>query len=328
MPTKNCGTARCRAVGWMALMLASCSTLSTPPVDIKTLEQSGVASRHTLDGVPFIAQEDHYCGPASLAMVVQYQGKNLSQPEAASMVYTPGREGTFQHDMVAALRRSGFLPLPLNNLEDILISVHSGYPPLVFQNLGLSWIPFWHYAVVIGYDFSKKGLYLHSGQKKSTFTPFSTFNATWTRAGSWGYVAAPPDLWPPFANTTHWLAEAAQLERIGQPGIAATAYRTLLAQEPQNADAWFGLGNALMALNDPAGAKHAYRTAVQHAPDHWPAYNNLAYALEGLGRNQESCRLLENTLQRAVSRKSEKGKAANAYQNQLIGTHRELCPSP
>lgn len=323
--TKNNGGMPWRLwmAGWTALLLASCSTLSSPPVDIKALEQSGIASRHILDTVPFIAQEDLYCGPASLAMVVQYQGKNLSQPEAASMVYTPGRDGTFQHDMVAAMRRSGFLALPLDNLEDILASVHSGYPVLVFQNLGLSWIPFWHYAVVVGYDLSQNGLYLHSGQKKSTFTPFSTFHATWTRAGSWGYVAAPPDRWPAFADPARWLKEAAQLEHIGQQATAVTAYRTLLAQYPQNADAWFGLGNARMALNEHRKAEHAYRTALQHAPDHWPAHNNLAYALDELGRNKESCRLLENILQRAASRTD---KAADAYRQQLAGTHRELCP--
>ena len=315
----------CLFIGWMVLGLTSCSTLSSPPLDLKKLEEKGMASRHILDTVPFISQEDHYCGPASLAMVVQYHGQNLSQREAAAMVYTPGREGTFQHDMLAAMRRNGYLALPVNTLEDILIGVQSDYPTLVFQNLGFSWIPFWHYAVVIGYDLTESGLYLHSGQTKSKFTPFSTFQATWTRADSWGYIAAPADRWPPFADTSHWLAEAAQQERIGRQATAVTAYRTLLAQNPQNADAWFGLGNAQMKLNDLAGAEYAYRTALQHAPEHWPAHNNLAYALEGLGKNRESCRLLENALKKSTSIESP---TANVYQHQLTDTHRELCPNP
>ena len=39
----------------------------------------------------------------------------------------------------------------------------SGHPVIVFENLGLTWYPFWHYALVYGYDLKEAELIMHSG---------------------------------------------------------------------------------------------------------------------------------------------------------------------
>ena len=48
-------------------------------------------------------------------------------------------------------------------LADLLQEVAAGHPVIVLQNLGLEWIPVWHYSVVIGYDLSRGQLVLRSG---------------------------------------------------------------------------------------------------------------------------------------------------------------------
>ena len=57
--------------------------------------------------------------------------------------------------MVAAARsriRGAFLK---GGIHSVLPEIAAGNPVLVLQNAGWSWLPVWHYAVVIGYDLPK-----------------------------------------------------------------------------------------------------------------------------------------------------------------------------
>ena len=70
----------------------------------------------------------------------------------AAAVYTPGREGTLASDMIAAARRNGRVAVPVTSLPALLAELAAGNPVIVFQNLGLGFVPRWHYAVAFGYD--------------------------------------------------------------------------------------------------------------------------------------------------------------------------------
>ena len=64
-------------------------------------------------------------------------------------------------------------------LTKILSELRAGHPVLVFQTLGLSWIPRFHYAVAIGYDLSARTLLLHTGRSERRPVSLRLFERTW-----------------------------------------------------------------------------------------------------------------------------------------------------
>jgi hypothetical protein len=54
--------------------------------------------------------------------------------------------------MIGAARRHGRLAYLITGPDSMFEEVAAGHPVIVLQNLGLSWYPVWHYAVVVGYD--------------------------------------------------------------------------------------------------------------------------------------------------------------------------------
>lgn len=59
---------------------------------------------------PFFPQDAYQCGPASLAMVLNSQGVEVSPQHLQALVYLPQRKGSLQAEMLAAsgpLRAAG-----------------------------------------------------------------------------------------------------------------------------------------------------------------------------------------------------------------------------
>lgn len=241
-----------------------------------------MATRAMVADVPLIKQADFYCGPASLAMTMQWAGRDISQTDIASRSFTPGAAGTFQADMLGAIRRQGMMGVELSSLEDLLAEVAAGHPVIVFQNLGLNWAPRWHYGVVVGYDLAKDAVVLNSGQYDRMVMPLRLFRRTWARGGDWAVVVLPADRLPAMADQWAIAEAAAGLERAGQAATAATAYRSGQARWPGNWIWPYGLGNALYAQGDLTGARTALRRAVALAPDAPEPRNNLAHVEEEL----------------------------------------------
>ena len=162
----------------LVFLLAGCSTVSwrLPLAGTEALpRQAEVAD------VPFFQQERDYCGPASLAMVLAWSGIAVRPDDLVPQVYTPGREGTLRTDMLTAARRHGQLAVPVTTLSDLLAELAAGHPVLVFQNLGLHWIPRWHFAVAVGYDLDAGAIVLRSGTRARHTTSLRTFELTWAR---------------------------------------------------------------------------------------------------------------------------------------------------
>lgn len=226
--------------------------------------------------VPFFPQEADQCGPASLAMVAQFAGAQVTPEELRSQVYLPERQGSLQIEMLVAARRQGLVALTLEpQLLAVLRQVAAGQPVVVLQNLSLPWAPLWHYAVVIGYDLPAQTLVLHSGLNERMEMPLSTFERTWARGRHWAMLALPPTTLPAQARALDWLQAAAALERV-QPAAALRAYDTAVKTWPSHAGAWLGLGNARHAQGRLAEAGEALETATRLAPDFADAWNNLA----------------------------------------------------
>ena len=70
-----------------------------------------------LGQVPFFAQEDYLCGPAALAMVLDYSGLAVRPEDLVAQVYAPTRQGSLPPAMLGAARRHGRLAYPLDTLD-------------------------------------------------------------------------------------------------------------------------------------------------------------------------------------------------------------------
>ncbi len=252
---------------------------------MRLLEDHGaLPQRIELVDVPFFPQEQYYCGPAALAMVLAWSGLDVTQEDLAPQVYTPGRQGTLRSDVVAAARRNGRLAVPVDTLADLLAELDAGHPVLVFQNLALDWYPQWHFAVAVGYDLAAGDLILRSGTEHRRVTNLSTFEHTWARGDYWALVVLPVDILPATASELQVLQAASGLEQTARPADAMVAYQAVLERWPGSLGAAMGLGNTRYALGDRGGAREAFAQAVERHPDAAPAWNNLAVVLAELGR--------------------------------------------
>ena len=55
-------------------------------------------------------------------------------------------------------------------------------------------------------------------------------------------------------------------DRMGHPDLAAAVYHSIVLEDPRNADAWLGLGTALLQRDEVADGLEALRRAEQLAP--------------------------------------------------------------
>lgn len=273
---------------WAWLMLVGCS--ATPHTNRLLQDRpDNLPTSHELTAVPFHAQELYQCGPAALATVLQYSGVDVTPDELVPRIYVPGRQGSFQVEVLAATRHHQRLAYTLEpSLQALLASVSAGQPVLVFQNQGISWHPQWHYAVVVGYDLDKRRIILRSGLDERYVMAMKLFERTWKRGDYWGMVALKPGELPTDGRVQQYFLSAAAFEHNAPPDLADLAWRTGVERWPQQIELLMGYGNFLYNQGDLSRAADHYRSAVEQQPDYAPAYNNLAHILMATGRVQEA----------------------------------------
>ena len=180
-------------------------------------------------------------------------------------------------------------------LEAVLREVQAGRPVVVLQNLGLSWAPAWHYAVLVGYDIGAGEVVLRSGTTRRAAMAMRTFEHTWKRAGAWAFVALPPGQWPATAQEDAVVEASVGFERSAPPQQALQVYRSALERWPDNLSLRMGLGNTLHALGDKGAAADVFEQAArQHSSA--PAWINLAGTLVELGRAADAQRAAREAL--------------------------------
>lgn len=257
---------------------------------------STLPARAAVDGVPFVAQSDYQCGPAALAMALGAAGREVELQRLVDAVYLPARKGSLQAEMLAQPRRESMLPIPLDaRLASMLRAVADGVPVIVFQNLGLSWSPIWHYAVLIGYDLPAGVVVLHSGTEASMPMAIDTFERTWARAGAWSMIVVDPSRIPQGVDPAAALRAAVALERLDR-AAAMRAYESLLARAPDDRLVAFARANALLAAERPRAAADAYRSLLARHPDFADAWNNLAHALADAGDVQAAAQAAQKAV--------------------------------
>lgn len=273
----------------MALwLLAGCA--GTPQTRALLDASSGEKDRRfELSSVPFHPQQRWQCGPAALATVLQWSGAEVTPDALVSEVYVPARRGSLQPEMLATTRRHGRVPYVLEpGLEVLITEIEAGQPVLVLQNLGLSWMPRWHYAVVIGFDLDREELILRSGTTERQRMSLTLFERTWRRGDHWAVVVTEPDRIPVTAAELDWLRTVVAFEQAGVHDTAMIAYESTIERWPDSRGAWMGIGNIHYRKGDHEAAAQAFSSLLGFHPDFPAAQNNLARTLMKLGRSEEA----------------------------------------
>jgi ABC-type bacteriocin/lantibiotic exporter with double-glycine peptidase domain len=175
------------------LALATLATAGCAGVGLDTVRADIAAGRgHLIDTVPFIPQEAYQCGPASLAMVLQYYGAAVREEEIARELYLPSVRGTLNLDLEFYARRRGFAARSFaGSWERVKAELSRGHPLIVFQDLGVAAYPVPHFAVLVGYDDRAGAVVLHSGTTAYRVVSYGEFERTWARRRAWTLLITP-----------------------------------------------------------------------------------------------------------------------------------------
>ncbi len=261
------------------LFLSGCA--STPQSDALLESVPSEFARPTeLTHVAFYAQREYQCGPAALATVLHEHRIPVSLDDLVTRVYIPERQGSLQIEMVRTIRDYNLVPYQLEpSLQDLLAEINAGRPVLVLQNLGVSWYPRWHYAVVVGYDLGEEKIILRSGEIERYVMDLKTFEHTWRRSRHWSVIALSTQQLPANPNPWRYLKAITPFEETKNWTVLNQAYQTGLAHWPNHRDLLFGYATARYLQSDRKAAQELFARTVEKYPDYAPARNNYAQVL-------------------------------------------------
>lgn len=256
-----------------AWLLSACAS-STKQTDELLANSLFIPEKHEIKNVPFVNQSEGYCGPATLSMLLQWNNKSVSMDELAPQVFTPGMKGSLQTDMISATRRQGLLAIPMMGLKNLLTEIAANHPVIVFENLALSWVPQWHYAVVFGYDTTKPEVLMHSGPENSKRWDMRKFERSWKLENYWGLLVLKPGELSATATELEHMNAASALEDIGKIEEAKISYLAILKKWPQSLSALMGMGNVEAKQNNLKSAFGYFDKASKLHPESEAALNN------------------------------------------------------
>ena len=277
-----------RGILYLILILTAGCAAKTVQVDRLLRTPLPISEQQEIVGVPFIEQSAGHCGPATLAMTMAWAGQPADINLLVSQVYTPGMQGSLQTDMLTASRRNGMMAIPIQGFSSLLTEVSAGNPVIVFENLAVSWLPQWHYAVVFGYDLPKEIVLMHSGPEAFKKWDLRKFERSWQLGDYWGLLVLPPGKLSATASELDHLKAAAALEQVGKNLAAGISYQAILSRWPQSLGALIGSANVSYAAKDYAKSVESLLLATKYHPESAAAWNNLSVAQLALGQKKKS----------------------------------------
>lgn len=296
-----------RCAGWTlaagaAAALPGCAGVgAVQTAQVMAAPPAALPRRSELTATPFFPQTAYHCGPAALATALGAAGIPADPQRLADAVFLPARQGSLQVEMLAATRRQGALAVRLpRNLASVLREVAAGRPVVVLQNLGIQWLPKWHYAVLIGYDLDQRTAVLRSGVTEREVVDLATFEHTWARGERWAFAVLPPGQLPLSAIEPVVTEAVVAFERVATPDDAARAYAAAWRRWPANPTLGMGLGNARYAGGDYYAAAAAFENMAKRH-DSAAAWNNLAQARLKLGQRAAALEAANKAVERARS---------------------------
>ncbi len=172
---------------FIAVFLTSCAGK-----DFSQLRQ-GIESRgHYIQNVPFYKQSEDTCGPAALAGVLAYWGRDVDLNEITARIYVPKLRGTLPMDMENYARNTGFdTSSSAGTLDDLKSFLRQNIPVICLLDLGFGIYQKPHYIIAIGFDDTNAVLIEHDGRQANRVMEYNTFLKAWKRADDWMLVVTP-----------------------------------------------------------------------------------------------------------------------------------------
>lgn len=258
-----------------------------------TSENADHSALVRISGIPFHPQEGLRCGPAAMAMVLDWSGLEI-KPAALEAQFVTAKDP--RNTLAVTANRYGRLAYPIAGTAAMLAELTTGHPVIVVQNLGVDSAPIWTCAVAIGFDRSQNQIILHTGEQAAKRMSVRLFERLWADSDHWGLVVLRPGEVPAALSQPDYLKAAYNLEQAGRYWEAVLAYDSGLALWPNDPDTLMGLGSSLYLLGDSRGAVEAYRAAALIARDPSPASAALARIAAEQARRDSSVTAAEKPL--------------------------------
>lgn len=133
--------------------------------------------------VPFVKQNDEFCGPAALSSVFQYYGVNITQDEIGKEVYIENLKGALITDLENYAKKYGFkTDLKKSNVEEIKKYIDEKKPVIALVDFGFLFVSKPHYIVIVGYD--ENGFFVNDGYQPNKYHSYKEFSKMWEKMGN------------------------------------------------------------------------------------------------------------------------------------------------
>jgi ABC-type bacteriocin/lantibiotic exporter with double-glycine peptidase domain len=143
--------------------------------------------------VPAVRQAPERCGPAALAMVLDYYRAGSAQVAEADRAYDPALRGALITDLAHAAERAGFAARVEEPGEDSLRALlRAGVPPLLLYDRGLGPLHKGHYGVLVGWDPARERYMLNDGGGRPREMGRAELMRRWKSAGAQALIVRRP----------------------------------------------------------------------------------------------------------------------------------------
>lgn len=176
-----------RSLGGLLLCVALACTGCVRGPGTLAPDPTRPAAERIIRDMPFFAQEQYQCGPASLAGVLRHLG--LSGPQAtpdgiAEAIFRPGMHGTLSLDLALYPRTLGLASRWYDgSVADLMAAVDSGQPRIVMVDHGYGLVSTYHFMVVVGY--APDAVIVNSDRTPLQRLSWASFLRTWDRTDRW-----------------------------------------------------------------------------------------------------------------------------------------------
>lgn len=283
------------SVGLVLVLLTGCATFNTHDTVKHTLQSvHGSTPNHILlKPFKYYPADDYWCGPSVLASLLDYHQVTFDYQNLVNQLYTPGKKGTYLHDLKAAARSYKLLPFKgPTDLNTLLQMLAEGYPVIVLENSAFSWWPRWHYRLLIGYDSTRKRLFSLEDNGSMASIKMVNFLNAWEKAHNESLLIVPAYQIPTLIEPMEIISEYLAQKELNHLNNADQILQHGMRQHPSHAIIQFTAANNAYDKGHHKQASDLYQIAINSNPDFPEAYINWAYTLHHLGCKEASNKAL------------------------------------
>ena len=136
------------------------------------------------------SSERNQCGPTTLASVLAFHGKPVTEEVISKAIYSPTANGVLLHDMAWFAREQGFhVELRTGNVKDLKGLVDVRLPPIVMLDYGFAGYRKPHITAITGV--TDEGVFQLGNKRADDYVRMRLFNRLWERAGNQYLVITP-----------------------------------------------------------------------------------------------------------------------------------------